>query len=84
MYSQYSQEREYLWVPLSYMQPEGGQVVEASQHGVLHTVDGSVSANGTAATTEDLLGKKKQLHIKGFEIRFEGGALSIFKWVWNI
>ena len=67
MFSQYSQEREYLWVPLSYLQPEGGQIVESSPHGVLQTINVMVSVNGTAATTEDLLGKKKQLHIKGFE-----------------
>jgi hypothetical protein len=79
MYSQYSQEREYLWVPLSYMQPEGGQVVEASQHGVLHSIDVNVSANGTAATTEDLLSKKKQLHIKGFEIILEDLKVEFFR-----
>jgi hypothetical protein len=80
MYSQYSQEREYLWVPLSYMQPEGGQVFEASQYGVLYTIDVSVNANGTAATIEDLLGKKKQLHIKGFEILFDDLKVEFFRY----
>ena len=66
-FSQYPQEREYLWVPLSYMQPEGAQVLEASVHGVLLTVNVDVSSNGLALTVEDLLEKKKQLHVKGFE-----------------
>ena len=67
MYSQYQQEREYLWVPLSFLQPEGTQIVEASRDGLLRTLTVSVNSNGTALTTEDLLGKKKQLHIRGFQ-----------------
>jgi hypothetical protein len=66
-FSQYVEEKEYLWVPLSFMQPEGSPMWEASPYGVLQTIHVTLSANGTAATTEDLLGKKKQLHIKGFE-----------------
>jgi hypothetical protein len=66
-YSQYPQEREYLWVPLSYLQPDGAQIVEASKYGVLLTINVDVSSNGMATTTEDLMGKKKQLHIKAFE-----------------
>ena len=66
-FSQYPGEREYLWVPLSYMQPDGAEMLEASGRGVLRIVNVDVSSNGTAATTEDLLERKKQLHVKGFE-----------------
>lgn len=66
-FSQYPHEREYLWVPLSYMQPEGAPMVVATPHGVLQTVDVAVCSNGTAATTEELLGRKRRLHLKAFE-----------------
>jgi ankyrin repeat protein len=66
-FSQYPHEREYLWVPLSYMQPDGTPMVVATPHGVLQTVDVAVCANGTAATTEELLGRKRRLHLKAFE-----------------
>ena len=67
MFSQYAHEREYLWVPLSYMQPEGTQMREVTKHGIVVAVDVAVSANGLAATTDDLVGKKKQTHIRAFE-----------------
>ena len=67
IFSQYAHEREYLWVPLSYMQPEGTQMLEATKHGIVITVDVFVSANGLATTTDDLVGKKKQTHVKAFE-----------------
>ena len=67
MFSQYSHEREYLWVPLSYMQPEGTQMLDATKHGMVVAVDVSVSANGLATTTDELIRKKKQTHIKAFE-----------------
>ena len=66
-FSQYPHEREYLWVPLSYMQPDGAPMVVATPHGVLQMVDVAVCANGTAATTEELLGRKRRLHLKTFE-----------------
>jgi hypothetical protein len=66
MHSQYQEERDFLWVPLSFLQPEGAQIVEASRDGLLRIITVSVNANGTALTTEDLLEKKKQLHIRGF------------------
>jgi hypothetical protein len=76
MYSQYQEEREFLWVPLSFLQPEGAQIVEASRDGLLRIITVSVNSNGTALTTGDLLEKKKQLHMKGFrslvdELRME-------------
>ena len=67
MFSQYSHEREYLWVPLSYMEPEGVPMAEASQHGLLQTIDVGVFSNGMATTTDELLGRKRQLHLKAFE-----------------
>ena len=81
MYSQYQQEREFLWVPLSFLQPEGTQIVEASHDGLLKIITVAVNSNGTALTTEDLLGKKKQLHIRGFrslvdELRVELDRIS--------
>uniref|UniRef100_A0A7S0M388 NAD(P)(+)--arginine ADP-ribosyltransferase n=1 Tax=Cryptomonas curvata TaxID=233186 RepID=A0A7S0M388_9CRYP len=80
-YSQYQQEREYLWVPLSYMQPDGTQILEASKYGVLVTINVDVSSNGTATTTEDLLEKKKQLHIKAFESLVDGLKVELQKQV---
>jgi ankyrin repeat protein len=76
-YSQYPQEREYLWVPLSYMQPDGAQIMEVSKYGVILTINVDVSSNGTATTTEDLLEKKKQLHIKAFESLVDGLKLEL-------
>jgi hypothetical protein len=76
-YSQYPQEREYLWVPLSYMQPDGAQILEVSKYGVILTINVDVSSNGTATTTEDLLEKKKQLHIKAFESLVDGLKLEL-------
>ena len=66
-YSQYPGEREYLFVSLSFLQPEGVMMVEATSYGLIHTMDVRVNANGSAATTEVLLGRKREAHLKAFE-----------------
>jgi hypothetical protein len=69
--SQYPGENEYLWVPCSFLEPEGAPTVELIEAeggaaGVVTVVPVRVSANLKARTVEELRGQKKGLHVNEF------------------
>jgi hypothetical protein len=67
--SQYPGEREYLWVPCSFLEPKGAPTVElveeagGSAGGVVTVVSVRVSANLKARTVEELRTQKKDMHL---------------------
>ncbi len=66
-YSQYMGECEYLWVPLSFLESSGAIRKEATEYGVLTVMELRVNSNGRVLTTEELMGMKRQIHLKAFE-----------------
>lgn len=65
-YSQYPQEKEYLWVPCSFVQPMGDGVPEILPEGVVTVVEVRVNANLKGDTVEELRGRKKHMHVTAF------------------
>lgn len=67
-FSQYPGEKEYLFVPCSFVQGEGRQrVVLGPGGGVLTVISVRVNINLKTETVEQLKGKKKSMHIAAFE-----------------
>jgi ankyrin repeat protein len=79
LFSQYPAEREYLFVPYSFIQGEGRQRTEVvTGGGVLTVVPVRVNINLKTETTEELKEKKKRLHLVSAramveEVRYELG-----------
>jgi ankyrin repeat protein len=70
-FSQYPGEKEFLWVPCSFVQrvqPGAGRV-EIVDGGLVTFVLVRVNLNLKTETVEELLQKKKSMHITGFEFR---------------
>jgi hypothetical protein len=65
-FSQYPHEVEYLWVPCSFVAPNGPESMEVSEHGVVRIVPVRVNSNLTARTLDQLLVSKKQAHLAAF------------------
>ncbi len=70
-FSQYPGEKEFLWVPCSFVQrvQAGGGRVEVVNGGLVTFVPVRVNLNLKTETVEELLEKKKSMHITGFEFR---------------
>ena len=66
-YSQYADENEYLWLPLSFLESSGSIRKEAAKEGVITVVDLLVSANLKAPTCEEIVEQKKTLHVAAFK-----------------
>jgi len=67
-FSQYPGEKEYLFVPCSFVQGEGRQRVDLGPGGgVLTVISVRVNINLNTETVEQLKGKKKSMHIAAFE-----------------
>ena len=68
--SQYPGEREFLWVPCSFLEPHGAptvELVEEAGEGVVVTVvPVRVSANLKALTVEELRTQKRDIHLSAF------------------
>ncbi len=70
--SQYAGESEYLWVPCSFLEPDGAPTVELVEEtggaagGVVTTVPVRASANLKARTVEELHTQKKDMHLNAF------------------
>ena len=65
--SQYPEEVEYLWVPCSFVAPDGPERMEVTEHdGVVRVVPVRVNSNLTAGTLDQILGSKKQTHLAAF------------------
>jgi ankyrin repeat protein len=70
-FSQYPEEKEFLWVPCSFVQraqPGGGRV-EVVDGGLVTFVPVRVNLNLKTETVEELLEKKKSMHVTAFEFR---------------
>jgi len=61
--SQYQGEKEYLYVPCSFLQPAGPQWLEVVEEGVVYGFPMHLSSNMTTETTDKLLAKKKLMHL---------------------
>ena len=71
-YSQYQEEYEYLWLPLSFLQPErGGSTIEVTQTGLVSMVHVRVIPNHKTSTIEEAVGKKKSMHMAAFNYLVE-------------
>lgn len=70
-FSQYMQEVEYLWVPGSYLQQDGQQYLEVSADGIMEMIPVKVNANLKADTTDELLTRKKSMHLSAFQYRLD-------------
>jgi hypothetical protein len=57
---------EYLWVPCSFLQPQGAQYLEVTADGVAAVVPVRINSNLKAATVEDLVGQKRAGHLSAF------------------
>jgi 5-hydroxyisourate hydrolase-like protein (transthyretin family) len=67
-FSQYPGEREFLFVPMSYVQgQERCRVEVGAGGGVLKVISVSVNINLKTETLEQLTGKKKSMHISAFK-----------------
>ena len=70
--SQYPGEREFLWVPCSFLEPHGAPTVElvagggGGAGGVVTVVPVRVSANLKALTVEELRTPKRDMHVGAF------------------
>jgi hypothetical protein len=61
--SQYQGEKEYLFVPCSFLQPNGPPAIEIVAQGIVHVIPVHLSANLKTETLDELLEKKKRLHL---------------------
>jgi hypothetical protein len=67
-FSQYPGEREFLYVPMSYVQGEERCRMEVGPGGgVLKVFSVSISINLKTETVEELTGKKKSMHVTAFK-----------------
>ena len=67
-FSQYPGEREFLFVPMSYVQGEERCRMEVGPGGgVLEVFSVSISINLKTETVEELTGKKKSMHVTAFK-----------------
>ena len=63
-FSQYPGEEEYLWGVLSYVQYlEGRDEMCSTPHGMVTMLTVKVNSNGQARTVEQLIGRRKDLHM---------------------
>jgi hypothetical protein len=70
-FSQYLKEKEYLWVPVSFIEPSGERILEVSPHGVITRIAVRVNMNIKSDTTTEFEERKKSLHISSFEYLIE-------------
>ncbi len=67
-FSQYPGEKEFLFVPMSFLQGEGHCRVEVGPGGgVLKVISVRININIKGETVEQLTGKKKSMHITAFK-----------------
>ena len=65
--SQYPAEVEYLFVPCSFLAPDGPPQFRISDGGLgVRVVPVRISTSHSARTVEDLLGDKKRIHVTAF------------------
>mmetsp|Transcript_64520 Transcript_64520/g.172798 ORF Transcript_64520/g.172798 Transcript_64520/m.172798 type:complete len:740 (+) Transcript_64520:143-2362(+) len=65
--SQYVDEKEILFLPLSFLQPDGQPFLQANLNGMILMVPIRVIPNLKALTVEEAVAKKKAMHLAAFE-----------------
>jgi hypothetical protein len=80
-FSQYPAELEYLWVPCSFVAPDGPPRLEVTPRGVVRLVPVRVNTNLSSRTVEELLGQKRRIHLAAFrfligEVRRDLGSIA--------
>ena len=70
-YSQYQDEAEFLWLPVSFLQPHGGVSVEFTNKGLVTMVHVRVIPNLKTNTIEEAVEKKKTIHMAAFSFVLE-------------
>ena len=66
-FSQYTQEKEYLFVPCSFVEQAGEMSMEVKGNSVLEMIPVRVNANLKAMTLEERVEAKKNMHVAAFE-----------------
>ena len=66
-FSQYPCEREYLYVPCSFVEQEAPELLEITNAGVVRVLPVMVRANHKSATVDELETRKKTLHMASFK-----------------
>ena len=61
--SQYQGEKEYLFVPCSFLQPNGPPALEVVAQGIVNVIPVHLSLNLKTETIEELVAKKKRMHL---------------------
>ena len=61
--SQYQSEQEYLFVPCSFLQPNGPPSLEVVAEGIVNVIPVHLSLNLKTETMEELVSKKKRMHL---------------------
>ena len=66
-FSQYPGEKECLFAPCSFLEPQSGEVMELTEHGLVAKFRIRLNVNLKSRTCEELVAQKKQMHISSFE-----------------
>ena len=66
-FSQYPGEREYLWNPLSLVEPNGQPFVEDTPDGIVTILPVRMNMNVKSMTVDELVGQKKAMHLSSFK-----------------
>ena len=70
-FSQYVGEVEYLFTPCSFIQKAGDDRLEVTKAGVVHIIPVKMSSNLKTETVEELMTKKRDLHLAAFRYRID-------------
>jgi hypothetical protein len=70
-FSRYPEEVEYLFAPCSFMQKDGIEMLEVTAAGVVLIFPVKVNVNLKTQTIEELVAKKKNLHLASFRYRID-------------
>ena len=66
-FSQYPGEREYLWNPLSLVEPNGQPFVEDTPDGIVTILPVRMNMNVKTMTVDELVSQKKTMHLSSFQ-----------------
>ena len=66
VFSQYPGEQEYLWNPLSLVEPNGRPFVEDTEEGIVTILPVRMNMNVKTMTVEELRRQKKTMHLSSF------------------
>jgi ankyrin repeat protein len=65
-FSQYPHEIEFLFLPCSFVQPDGYPYLQLTDNGVVTVYSAKLNVNLKARTTDEILGQKREMHLTSF------------------